>query len=660
MLMLMLMKSNLRQKLFFNFTRISFAGFVFLLLLFFSSCKPDHVTVQFDSDCEVSGKKFSLEDVSAGLPASWDGYEYVVLEFMITTPQRFQVGFTTNEGYNEVRVMSYTPNGWNRLAIPLRYYREPPAAKTDMAGTYNQPRHTGWINLTGRRTPLEGVDSIGIRMWAPINNPVMKLRSVSLAKEDPGDLYLGDIPVVDEFGQFNLGEWDGKIHSLEALKEEWASEDRQPDGTVRYGYSQYGGYMDARLDEGTGFFRTEKIDGRWWFVDPAGYLFLSHGVNCVAPGGGGNIARFEERPNLYKELPPENLTPAGRRQRSPSFGNWNLSRRYGDEYREASVDNIITRMDRWGLNTVANWSRREVYNRNRKAFTLQLDRIGIEGGLMGLADVYAPGFGERIDEAVKDRVEPYRDNPWLLGYFTFNEPSFMGREQRLCELILDGGERPIKSALQDHLAGGDSPRRRTEFIHSTFKIFIETVDAALEKHDPNHLTLGIRFGGEPETELLEMCKNVFDVFSFNCYMLYPDRAMMDRIAKISGKPLFIGEYHFGTVDRGMAQSLWQVNSQEERAVAYRYYTEKAYEHPALIGTSYFQWCDQDLTGRGYDGENYNCGLVDVTDRPYPLLVEAVSETAERIFGIHSGIVPAVDRSPVKARGHGSIPELWNQ
>ena len=289
-----------------------------------------------------------------------------------------------------------------------------------------------------------------------------------------------------------------------------------------------------------------------------------------------------------------------------------------------------------------------------------MDNIGIEDELLGLADIYASDFDEKIDEALREMVEPYRDNPWLLGYFTYNEPSFLGREQRLCDLILEGKDRPIKTALKEFLAVSDTPESRIQFIHTTFRIFIETADKALERHDPNHLTLGIRFGQEAESEILELCKEVFDVFSFKCYDLYPSKEMMDRFSKVTGKPLFIGEYHFGTVDRGMAQALWQVNSQEERGVAYRYYTERAYEHPALIGTSYFQWCDQDLTGRGYDGENYNCGLVDVTDRPYPLLVEAVSETAQRIYDVHSGTLAPVSRAPVKARGHHAIPDLWNE
>ena len=81
------------------------------------------------------------------------------------------------------------------------------------------------------------------------------------------------------------------------------------------------------------------------------------------------------------------------------------------------------------------------------------------------------------------------------------------------------------------------------------------------------------------------------------YYVVSDMAAYDA----SGKMLYEGE-------KGS-----QVEDQQQRGVAYRYYTENAYAHPALVGTGYFQWCDQDMTGRG-DGENYNCGLIDVTDR----------------------------------------------
>ncbi|MDL2277607.1 hypothetical protein LJC57_03345 [Parabacteroides sp. OttesenSCG-928-G07] len=637
---------------------------LFSITLLGCNDSPKTFKIDFDNTKEVSGKKFAIKDISPGLPADWDEYNYVVLEFRSTTAQRFHVGFTTDYGYNELRVMSYTANGWNKLAIPLKFYRELPGANVDLAATYNQPRYTGWINLGGDRGPLHGVDSIGIRMRVPIGNPSIEIRSISLSVEDPGDEYLGDIPVVDEFGQWNLGDFEDKIYSLEQLKKEWEVEDNEVVTTADYNYSKYGGYKQKQVKE-TGFFRTEKIDGKWWFVDPEGYLFLSVGVDCVSSGSGGNAKDIDKRRNMYKELPSDDFMIDSRsntRQENwASFGLWNLYRRYGEDYREKANDMIIKRMDKWGLNTIANWSNAEVYNRNEKAFMLSLRGVRTERSLMGLADVYAPDYAATVERSMKESVLAQKDNPWLMGYFVANEPAWLEQEERLCGLILDGEDRPIKTELVKFLANGDTPEKRKEFIYNTFRIFLSTVNKIYKKHDPNHLNLGIRFGniGELDEELLKICAETFDVLSFNCYDLYPNEAMMDRALRITDLPMIIGEYHFGTVDRGMAQSLWQVNSQKERGVAYRYYTEKAYAHPGLIGTAYFQWGDQDLTGRRNDGENYNCGLVDVTDRPYKYQVEAMMETAKRLFDVHSGSLDPVTQIPDRARGHGSIPDLWD-
>lgn len=652
---------------------------VCILLTAMPALAQKTVKIQFDSTKEVSGQKFAIRDITPGLPSNWDDYNFVVLEFKITTSQRFHIGFTTETGYNELRVMSYTPNGWNKLAIPLKFYRRLPDAALDLAATYNQPRYTGWINLGGKRGPLRGVDSIGIRMNVPINNPGFELRSIALSVEDPGDQYLEDKPAVDEFGQSNLSEYEGKIHSINQLQKEWELEENEITVTKRhkirdvttgemvektvavnaFNYSRYGGYRNAKV-KATGFFRTAFISGQWWFVDPEGYLFLSHGVDCVSPGGGGTIRDLDQRKGIYKEIPPQ-ISGDNSSRRGASFGAWNLFRRYGESYPEKSREMIIKRMDQWGLNTIGNWSSQEVMNMNKKAFMFQLRGVGIEGGLMGLPDVYTSDFAAKVDAACKTSVEPYKENPWLIGYFTGNEPSWLEQEERLCTLILDGEDKPIKTELKNWLAKGDTPERRKAFIFKTFRIFLETVDHAIMKYDPNHLNLGIRFGNVMgiDREILEICKDVFDVFSFNCYDLYPKKEMMDRAMEMTGLPMIIGEYHFGTVDRGLAQSLWQVNSQQERGVAYRYYTERAYAHPGLIGTAYFQWCDQDLTGRR-DGENYNCGLIDVTDRPYPYQVEAMMETAKRLFDIHQGKIKPVEQAPVKARGHGGMPNLWNK
>lgn len=619
--------------------------------------------IQFDSALEVSGQKIALKDLSPDLPKNWNDYNYVVIEYKISTPQRFQLGFTTKTGYNELRVMSYVPNAWNKLAIPLSYYTQLPDPAIDLAATFNHARYTGWINLGGTRHKMESVDSIGIRMRKPIGNPTFEIKSVTLSVNDPGDSYLGEKPAVDEFGQSNLVSYPEKALSLAQLQREWRAEENEKVSTAPYNYSKFGGYKQKRV-KGTGFFRTQLIDGKWWFIDPEGYVFLSVGVDCVSPGGGGNVRDIEHRDGMYEALPPSELKEKySHAKRMPySFGLWNQYRRFGDDFPTKSKELIIKRMDKWGLNTIANWSSMDVMSMNRKAFILPLRDLGISHDLMGLCDVYDKDYEHKMALALKDFVTPLKDNPWLIGYFIGNEPAWLDEENRLCSIILQGKDRPIKLALKQYLsANGDTPEHRKTFIIDCFGKFLETSNRLLKQFDPNHLNLGIRFGNimKLDERILRYCGQNFDVLSFNCYDLFPNPQMMDRALEIAKLPMIIGEYHFGTIDRGLAQSLWQVDNEVERGVAYRYYTERAYAHPGLIGTGYFQWCDQDLTGRN-DGENYNCGLIDVTDRPYKYQVEAMMETAKRLFRIHSGMLKPVNRQPKNARGYELIPDLWNK
>ena len=131
--------------------------------------------------------------------------------------------------------------------------------------------------------------------------------------------------------------------------------------------------------------------------------------------------------------------------------------------------------------------------------------------------------------------------------------------------------------------------------------------------------------------------------------------MFDEIYRQTGLPMIIGEYHFGTTDRALGESLVRVNSQKERGIAYRNYSEAAFSHPALIGLSWFQWNDQEMFGRG-DGENYNIGLVDITDRPYPDMSEAIKAVAERSYEVHKGLLKPYFKQLY--RYGGEFPDLW--
>ncbi len=60
-----------------------------------------------------------------------------------------------------------------------------------------------------------------------------------------------------------------------------------------------------------------------------------------------------------------------------------------------------------------------------------------------------------------------------------------------------------------------------------------------------------------------------------------------------------------------------------------------------------------------DGENYNIGFVDVTDRPYLELVEGAKATHARLFEVHSGKVAPFNERP-KASSAGTPASPWTE
>jgi hypothetical protein len=273
---------------------------------------------------------------------------------------------------------------------------------------------------------------------------------------------------------------------------------------------------------------------------------------------------------------------------------------------------------------------------------------------LGLPDVYSPQFAADIDAAAHAQCAPHRDDPLILGYFIGNEPPWNGREAELCGLILSGPDTATKSALKDFLARGDTLVLRREFVLSSFRKYLEIVCGAVRKWDPNHLVLGIRFGGRMADEAL-IAARIFDVCSINVYEYEPTKQLI-RAARLSGRPILIGEFHIGVPAGGLAAGLVQAKDQIERGNAYRYYVEQAASLPWFVGAYWFTWRDEPVLGR-MDGENYNIGFVDVADRPYVELIDAARTTHMRLKEVHSGSELPFARHPL-ASDAGAPSTPW--
>jgi hypothetical protein len=331
---------------------------------------------------------------------------------------------------------------------------------------------------------------------------------------------------------------------------------------------------------------------------------------------------------------PQGQNRAMGNRRTADFLGWNLQRRYGDSARVRATEMTTRRLNAWGLTTGGN---------TQAAPRPFISNFRAGGGamIMGIPDVYAKDFAASIDQSAKQQLIPQKDNQWLIGYWIANEPPWPNRESLAVTQILEGPDTETRRACEAFMKAGDTPERRLEFCKQTFQKYLDIMVGTIKKYDPHHLILGIRFGGNPPDYIIKMA-SIFDVYSLNTYSYTPDPKYLDKIYALAGRPMLIGEFHFGTPARGMSSGLCQVKDQYNRGVAYSYYVENGFSHPALIGAHWFQWTDEPSIGRN-DGENYNIGLIDVTDRPYKDLIQAITQTNKNLMKIHAGEAPPTSK-----------------
>jgi hypothetical protein len=364
-------------------------------------------------------------------------------------------------------------------------------------------------------------------------------------------------------------------------------------------------------------------------------------------GAGGAETRFDGRQQYYAAMPPSGL---------PAFRAWNLLRRYGDDWRAKAAEMEARRVAGWGLTTGA-MPPPGATAAKRQPYYARFNTLPRGGGIanfLGMPDIYSEEFGRVLDQNAAAQCGPRKDDPYLIGYFIGNEPPWPKRESELVDMFLAGPLTATKNEIEEYLKVSDTPERRREFVEQMFEKYLAMVRAAMKKYDPNHLNLRIRFGGTPPEYLAGMA-SAFDVYNMNTYE-YEPVAQIERANKLSGRPVLIGEFHFGVPADGLGAGLVQACDQKERGVAYRYCVEQAAAHPPFVGAGWFIGVDESVTGR-FDGENYNIGFVDVTDRPYLDLMEAAKQTLKRLSAIHACKEEPFRQHP-QASGAGAPKSPW--
>ncbi len=264
--------------------------------------------------------------------------------------------------------------------------------------------------------------------------------------------------------------------------------------------------------------------------------------------------------------------------------------------------------------------------------------------------------------------EKWKEDKWLIGYFLRNEPgfgfiadiavanevlhnpemtycrrgliSFLTKRYKIIEKMnmtwdadfssFSDMEKPIDDCMGAYPASEADLREFSRFL---VREYCRIPSEACRAVDPNHMNLGMRWAKMNNKDMLAGWE-YFDVFSFNCYSIDPD---MDFILSAGiDRPLFIGEYHCGALDKGLpATGLKGVKDQTERGVMWRMFVEKTAANPCGVGAHWFQYQDEFCLGR-FDGENYQIGLIDICMQPYREMMDAIRTTAEDLYDVKNG------------------------
>ena len=496
--------------------------------------------------------------------------------------------------------------------------------------------------------------------------------------------------LMDSFGQYTGADWPGKLHNAGELATRRAAEEAalakapQPPGTDRFG-----GWTGGPALTATGYFRTVQNGGKWWLVDPDGHLFFSIGMDAVDDSDTYGGTTVTGRDAMFSALAEPGAVVFGHMNAAPAgvtpgtiynFYAANLERKYGPAYHQAWQQNALARLKSWGFNTLGNWSDLALAKQDAMPYVARLayasNHAHVPTSYQGWApmdDPFDPKFAADVAATFPRRVQPYKNDPYCIGYFLANEMSWVGTgpyaNQGLAigTLGLDASASPAKQALLAQLqkkymtinaldtawqtnfpswaamgASWQAPPNLTDAMVADLNMFVLTlarqyfhvVDSILKSLDPHHLDLGCRFA-HFTPEAAQACAENCDVVSFNIY-----QNNLDKWAWLTGlnKPCLVGEFHFGARDRGLFWGgMVDAGSQAGRASAYTAYMQSALRHPAIVGCHWYEYADQPVTGALFDGENGNVGFVDVTDTPYPELVQAAQTVNLGAYALRSTV-----------------------
>ncbi len=498
--------------------------------------------------------------------------------------------------------------------------------------------------------------------------------------------------VLDRFGQFVKVDFPEKIRSEAELAADRAADKTYYASFPKLDRTHWGGLAGSKEKYGlsaTGFFHLEKSDalgGRTVLVDPEGNLYFHIGMSGLSPGN--EFTCVTGRENIYEELPPKTgkFAPAWwSNGQAVSFYLVNYIRKFGSYDLASFQKQMVERCRAWGFNSFGTFMWIAPGNDQLGfGYTHCIERYSRRKPFRMICEEFFDPYDEEnrklLAEDYAEQTRPYRNNPVLIGYFTENECAYtdvipallakneaMPAKQVMAEFLRSryrddtgafNAAWKTKFASFDEIGSRALPAPSTAraeadiaaFEEKFFDDYFKLMSSALKTADPDHLYLGERllvaqtYQEAPVKALAKYC----DIFSINYYTDEFDPAEIERFARITGKPLLLSEWSFGSPSQGLFGCRNKAND-EERGKAYSRYVENAAASEHVIGIQWMNLLDESNTGRGFSttsGERFNMGFLNVCDRPFKQLAAHAAESNGKVYDLLLGKTQPVPAAAV--------------
>ncbi|SPF33519.1 conserved exported hypothetical protein [Syntrophobacter sp. SbD1] len=417
---------------------------------------------------------------------------------------------------------------------------------------------------------------------------------------------------------------------------------------------------------------TAEIGGVQWLIDPEGKPFYSKGINFVSPGLDSEKSRAGK---AYCWL-----------NFCSGIGEWRKQ--------------ITDRLRDWGFNTLGGWSDCSPNLGLPLMVDLELGR----NSHFHWFDPFDPQMEQKTLEKAVELTAAYRDKPQLIGYFSDNEVGWWNSslfiwflkapwenctKRFLWKMIYDNYEGSWEALLADWSPpvgagnfddlkkagaslklrpGGNGIRLVDKFMNACAKRYYELMYKAIHAAHPGALVLGDRLPlYYHQDAILAMGDNV-DVISTNYNVDIADGWVapyyFDGLRKLSHKPVLITEFFFAAAENrsgNLNETARNIHSKPGHLMTVATQAERAWgagnalisfaRFPNVAGAHWFQYCDEPCGGRE-DGEDYNMGLVDTSNRPYETLTGDFKKLNPELESVHA-MSAAREKAAGAAQGENS-------